>query len=234
MFGGPDVYKATYNIGDVDRLPSTFPIADCREGYNITFEADIDLNEVLLKNLDVDEPKDIRKTKADQLWCVNTCNNECKCTNTNTGRLSRGHIEDAGDAGTIVYRIESGLCFYIHAEEPTVDNNSTPPTQTPGNVTLTTDASKATTFQFVVAPNTEISQIRFSTKNTNDKKFVLTWDSVQNFENANGDGNSKLVSSVGYLTNPLVSCFKAYRFLSNARIFPTKDIIGGATTAASG
>ena len=90
---------------------------------------------------------------------------------------------------------------------------------------ISQDASKATTFQFVVAPNTEISQIRF-----NDKKFVLTCDSEANFEN----GVGKPVSSVGFLTNPLVSCFKAYRFLSNARIFPTKDIIGGATTAASG
>ena len=79
----------------------------------------------------------------------------------------------------------------------------------------------ATQFQFVVAPNTEINQIRFE-----NKEFVLGYNchpfatSCSDFEDAGEEGADPVypVALIGRQTNPLTSCFKMYRFLSNANV----------------
>ena len=57
-----------------------------------------------------------------------------------------------------------------------------------------------------MAPNTEINQLRFG-----DNKYVISWNSEADFNN----GLGVPVTKKGYETNPLTSCFKAYKFLSN-------------------
>ena len=63
----------------------------------------------------------------------------------------------------------------------------------------------------MVAPNTEINQIRFG----DDKEYVLAWNSYEEFEQ--GVSFSPVGVQLGYRTNPLTSCFKMYRFLSNVQ-----------------
>ena len=58
-----------------------------------------------------------------------------------------------------------------------------------------------------MAPSTEISQIRYGANN----EFVLTWDSEANFKRGLGSP----VAKAGIGVNPIMSCFKMYRFLSN-------------------
>ena len=72
-----------------------------------------------------------------------------------------------------------------------------------------TNIDEATQFKFVVAPNTEIKQIRFT--NGGQLDYVLTWKTDNEFE----DGKGAITAQPGYLTDPLKSCFKIYRFLSN-------------------
>ena len=66
-------------------------------------------------------------------------------------------------------------------------------------------SSDATKFDFVKAPNTEISQIRFQ-KN----QFVLAYDGWDF-----NTGLGPVVAKLGNKTFPLASCFKPYNFLSN-------------------
>lgn len=61
----------------------------------------------------------------------------------------------------------------------------------------------------MVAPNTEIKQIRFD--NDGEVDYVLTWKTDAEFER----GEGAITAQPGYMTNPLKSCFKIYRFLSN-------------------
>ena len=56
---------------------------------------------------------------------------------------------------------------------------------------------------------TEIKQIRFT--NGGPLDYVLTWKTDNEFE----DGKGAITTQPGYLTDPLKSCFKIYRFLSN-------------------
>ena len=64
-----------------------------------------------------------------------------------------------------------------------------------------------------MAPNTEINQLRFGDNNEAPfTKYVISWDSDAfdvDVDNAN------IFTKEGRDTNPLISCFKAYKFLSN-------------------
>ena len=61
----------------------------------------------------------------------------------------------------------------------------------------------------MVAPNTEIKQIRFD--NGGEDDYVLAWKTDAEFER----GEGAIIAQLGYMTDPLKSCFKIYRFLSN-------------------
>ena len=63
-----------------------------------------------------------------------------------------------------------------------------------------------------MAPNTEINQLRFGDGNGAPfTTYVISWKTEADFEGGEGFPVSKL----GRDTNPLTSCFKAYKFLSN-------------------
>ena len=63
-----------------------------------------------------------------------------------------------------------------------------------------------------MAPNTEINQLRFGDNNVAPfTKYVVSWNTDDDFER--GEGTP--VTKIGRETNPLTSCFKPYKFLSN-------------------
>ena len=76
------------------------------------------------------------------------------------------------------------------------------------NIIFFQNPDEATIFQFIVAPNTEINQLRFD-----NNKYVVSYESDGDFD----DGEGRPVIKFGYETNPLTSCFKAYKFLSNVQ-----------------
>ena len=81
-------------------------------------------------------------------------------------------------------------------------------------LSFTQDANDATIFQFIVAPNTEINQLRFGDNNVAPfNKYVVSWDTETDFLKGVGKPGTK----IGRETNPLTSCFKAYKFLSNVQ-----------------
>ena len=63
-----------------------------------------------------------------------------------------------------------------------------------------------------MAHNTEINQLRFGENNTAPfNTYVISWNTEEDFKSGEGFP----VSKFGRDTNPLPSCFKAYKFLSN-------------------
>ena len=65
-----------------------------------------------------------------------------------------------------------------------------------------------------MAPNTEINQLRFGDNNAAPfTTYVVSWNTEADFENGVGIP----VTKIGRETNPLTSCFKAYKFLSNVQ-----------------
>ena len=75
----------------------------------------------------------------------------------------------------------------------------------------------ATKFLFIVAPNTEINQLRFGDHNVAPfTTYVISWNNTGEFENAGHNAQpAAVVTKIGRETNPLTSCFKPYKFLSN-------------------
>lgn len=195
VFGSKNTTAASYRIRDVDRLPTVFPIADCREGYNtgLTTTGTGAKGEVTVTPLNIEAPVSIGNVAANQKWCVIDGPDSCKPCGSSG---ARGHVQTR-DMGKVV---NTDGCKFLRAEpEPN------------GKVTWTEKSNEATKFKFVVAPNTEIHQIRFNNGTCGSPDYVLTWNSDDEFEN----GEGKIVAQLGYKTDPLQSCFKIYRFLSN-------------------
>ena len=117
-------------------------------------------------------------------------------TDCTTNCPIRNHAVGTGEEGII---INQGTCLYLKATSP--GENS------PGELSLTYSPDDATRFQFVIAPNTEISQLRF-----NNLKDVVSYMNMRDFYSPQ---NTKPVTKIGNETFPLISCFKPYKFLSN-------------------
>ena len=125
VFGSKNTSAATYRIRDginiikliktngntfpVDRLPSVFPIADCREGYNtgLTTRAG---GEVSVAPLNIDDPVSIGNVAANQKWCV--IGSESSCAPCGPSRTARGHVQTR-ENGKIV---NTDGCKYLKAE----------------------------------------------------------------------------------------------------------------------
>ena len=101
--------KTVYNTFSVDRLPTIFPIADCREGYN-TGLTTVAGGEVSVAPLNIDDPVSIGNVAANQKWCV--INSESSCAPCGQSRTARGHIQTR-ENGKIV-NIDG--CKYLKAE----------------------------------------------------------------------------------------------------------------------
>merc|ERR1712110_898239 len=191
-FGFNDIgAAATYTFEDVDRLPEFFPIADCREGYNVGLTGDRVTRSVTIEQLNIQEPFGISNVDRSQKWCIIVSATDCT-----TICPIRNHAVGTGEEGII---INQGTCLYLKATSP--GENS------PGELSLTYSPDDATRFQFVIAPNTEISQLRF-----NNLKDVVSYMNMRDFYSPQ---NTKPVTKIGNETFPLISCFKPYKFLSN-------------------
>ena len=124
VFGSKNTSAATYRIRDgsniiklitngnsfsVDRLPTVFPIADCREGYNIGLTTGA-YGEVSVAPLTIDDPVSIDNVAANQKWCV--ISSESSCAPCGQPRTARGHVQTR-ENGKIV-NIDG--CKYLKAE----------------------------------------------------------------------------------------------------------------------
>ena len=126
VFGSKNTSAATYRIRDgsniiklitngnsfsVDRLPTVFPIADCREGYNTGLTTGAD-SEVSVAPLNIDDPVSIGNVAANQKWCV--IGSESSCAPCGQPRTARGHVQTR-ENGKIV-NIDMDGCKYLRAE----------------------------------------------------------------------------------------------------------------------
>ena len=95
----------------VDRLPSIFPIADCREGYNSGLTAETD-NKVTVDTLNIADPVSIENVAKNQKWCIIGGSGSCGPCDPAEGRTTRGHIQTR-ENGKIV---NMDGCKYLKAK----------------------------------------------------------------------------------------------------------------------
>jgi len=195
---------ATYTFNDVDRSPDFFPIADCREGENAGLTAVNNSNSfsVNVTRLNFGDPTnvtiDVKNVDPTQRWCIVSNGNPCTCPPS-----PRGHIQPNGPVGAV---ISMKYCKFLKASRAFEKK--------PGTLSLVDEKSEATKFLFIVAPNTEINQLRFGDNNVAPfTTYVVSWNTTTDFNNGEGIP----VTKIGRETNPLTSCFKAYKFLSNVQ-----------------